>query len=383
MSSRTAATAEEYLSDRVGYLAAYYGVREPLRLREFRVPAPAPGALLVRITRANICGTDLHAWRGDLDPHKMGRALPRAQGHEGVGLVAALGDGIGHDAVGQPLSVGDRVVFRYFFPCGRCPACLKGLSRACAEISVPLRQSCDVWPHFRGTFGDYFYLEANHAVFKVPNELPDDVVAGANCALSQVICGLELARLELGEIVVIQGAGGLGLHAVAVSRERGASRIIVLDGVPERLELAAAFGADEVIDLNSFPTPEGRIQRVRQLTGGWGGDIVLELAGLPRAVPEGIAMTARGGRYVEIGNINPGLTYVADPSDLVHSNRAILGVALYEARHLASALGFLARCRGRYPFDRLSSEAYPLDQINRAFAEQDRGHVTRASLTTS
>lgn len=383
MSTGVAAPAGDYLCDQVGRLAAYCGVREPLRLRKFRVPAPAPGALLVRITRANICGTDLHAWRGDLDPRKMGRALPRAQGHEGVGIVAALGDGVGFDTNGQALAVGDRVVFRYFFPCGRCRACLKGLSRACMEIAVSMGRSCDVWPHFRGTFGDYFYLEANHAVFRVPNELPDDLVAGANCALSQVICGLELARLELGEIVVIQGAGGLGIYAVAVARERGASQIIVLDSVPERLALAGAFGADELVDLNSFPTPEGRVQRVRQLTGGWGGDIVLELAGFPRVVSEGVAMTARGGRYVEVGNINPGLTYLADPSDLVHSNRAMLGVALYEARHLASALEFLARCRGRYPFERLASQAYPLDQVNQAFADQDRGHVTRASLAMS
>ena len=91
--------------------------------------------------------------------------------------------------------------------------------------------SCDVWPHFKGTFGDYFYLYPNHMVFKVPDDLSDDLVVGVNCAMAQVTAGLDLAGLANGESVVIQGAGGLGLYAIAVARERGAGQIIVVDGV--------------------------------------------------------------------------------------------------------------------------------------------------------
>ena len=178
----------------------------------------------------------------------------------------------------------------------------------------PRATSCDVWPHFKGTFGDYFYLYPNHVVFKVPDDLPDELVVGVNCAMAQVTCGWDLANVAVGETVVIQGAGGLGLYAIAVARERGAGRIIVVDGVPERLEVAAMFGADEFVDIGALPEPAQRIRRVRELTGGWGADVVMEVGGFPRITEEGIQMVASGGRYVEIGNISPGLTYAADPA---------------------------------------------------------------------
>src|SRR5437899_11634335 len=143
----------------------------------------------------------------------------------------------------------------------------------------PRATSCEVWPHFKGTFGDHFYLYPNHIVLKVPDELSDEIVAGVNCAMAQVTCGWDLANVQVGETVVIQGAGGLGLYAIAVARERGAGRIIVIDGVPERLEVASMFGADEFVNLKDFPEPSGRIARIRELTDGWGADVVLELAG--------------------------------------------------------------------------------------------------------
>src|SRR5689334_21208609 len=140
----------DYLPGQFGRLAAVVGPARPLELMEFPVPAPAPGAMVVRIARANICGSDLHVWRGELDYHRFGRAMRRAQGHEGVGTVFALGQGVAVDALGQPISVGDRVAFRYFFPCGRCRLCLKGLTRACPNSRLPQRLTCEHWPHFKG-----------------------------------------------------------------------------------------------------------------------------------------------------------------------------------------------------------------------------------------
>src|SRR3979411_1170764 len=117
----------------------------------------------------------------------------------------------------------------------------------------PRATSCDGWPNFKGTFGDFFYLDPTHLVFKVPDELSDEMGAGVNCAMAQVTAGWDLASVQVGDTVVIQGAGGLGLYAIAVARERGAGRIIVVDGVPERLEVAAMFGADEFVDLSALP----------------------------------------------------------------------------------------------------------------------------------
>ena len=132
--------------------------------------------------------------------------------------------------------------------------------------------------------------------------------------MAQVTAAWTWPAVAVGDNVVIQGAGGLGLYAIAVARERGAGQIIVIDGVDERLEVASMFGADHFIDLRDLPTPEQRIARVKELTGGWGADVVMELAGFPQVTDEGVQMVGRGGRYVEIGNISPGLTYDADPA---------------------------------------------------------------------
>jgi threonine dehydrogenase-like Zn-dependent dehydrogenase len=363
-----------------GRAAVFTRSGQPLEIREFPVPEPAPGAALVRITLANVCGSDLHVWRGDLDPQKRGRALPIHQGHEGTGRIAVLGDGVTTDSNNQALRVGDRVVFAYFFPCGRCRACLNGRDWACPNRMHPRATSCEVWPHFKGTFGDYFYLYPNHTVFKVPDDLSDDLVAGVNCAMAQVTCGLDVAGVRVGETVVIQGAGGLGLYAIAVARERGAGRIIVVDSVAERLEVAAMFGADEFVDLRDLPEPGQRIRRVRELTDGWGADVVLEVAGFPSVTEEGVQMVGSGGRYIEIGNISPGLTYQADPAQWVVQNVSIFGNNHYGRRHLRDALDLLRRTRHKYPYERIISHRFPLTQVNEALAAQDKGTITRSSL---
>jgi threonine dehydrogenase-like Zn-dependent dehydrogenase len=364
----------------MGRAAAFYGAGKPIEIKEYPVPKPEAGAALVKISLANVCGSDLHSWRGDIDYVKRGRALPRHLGHEGTGRIAKLGDGVRTDSNNQPLSVGDRVVFAYFFPCGRCRACLNGKDYACPNRASHLVKSCDEAPNFKGTFGDYFYLYPNHTVFKVPDDLPDELVVGVNCAMAQVTAGLDLAGLAVGENVVIQGAGGLGLYAIAVARERGAGKIIVVDGVSERLEVASMFGADEFVDLRELPEPVQRIKRVKELTSGWGADVVMELAGFPAVTEEGVQMLGSGGRYVEIGNISPGLTYNADPALWVTQNITVIGNNVYSRRHLRDALDILARTRKKYPYDKIVSHKFPLDQINEVMAEQDKGHITRSSL---
>ncbi len=363
-----------------GRAAAFYGAGKPIEIKEYPVPEPGPGAALVKISLANVCGSDLHSWRGDIDYAKRGRALPRHLGHEGTGRIAALGEGVTTDSNGAPLAVGDRVVFAYFFPCGRCRACLRRQFQACPNARTDLLKSSEASPHFQGAFAQYHYLPPGTTVFKVPDELDDAVVAGLNCALSQVVCGLQRAELHLGDNVVIQGAGGLGVYATAVAKELGAGQVIVLDGIAERLELARAFGADETIDLRELPEPDQRVRRVRELTGGWGAEVVAELAGHPRVIPEGIQMVGRGGCYLEIGNISPGLTTTFDPSTIVLQNKSILGILYYEAEHLKQALDFVHRTREKYPYDRVLSHTFPLEQVNEAFAAADRGEVTRASV---
>jgi len=232
-------------------------------------------------------------------------------------------------------------------------------------------------PYFVGGYGDYFLLPAGAVVYTVPDAVSDAVAAGANCALSQVMYGLERVDQQLGEFVVVQvrahwacmRCGGQGA---------GAARVIAVDGVPERLELATAFGADAVIDINGVPTArtgQGGAQthrrsgRRRRGRGSWP----------PSAIDEGLQMLGQFGRYVEIGNIN-----IARPSNsirpvrvrqqndgrrlAVRSRRAVAGadVPCAATRHAS----LRPPCRS----------LYSLDDINEAFAAAEAKHDVRASI---
>ena len=235
-------------------------------------------------------------------------------------------------------------------------------------------------PYFVGGYGDYFLLPAGAVVYIVPDAVSDDIAAGANCALSQVMYGLERVDQQLGECVVVQGAGALGLYAVAVAKARGAARVIAIDGVAERLELATAFGADAVIDINETTSAKDRVKAVRALTDGQGADVAVEVVGHPSAIDEGLKMLGQFGRYVEIGNINVGKTLEFDPSRFVFGNKTMVGVSLYDPAVLSRALTFLEQHQHTLPLDRLAAASYSLDEINDAFAAADGRRDVRASI---
>jgi len=362
-----------------GRAAIYRGLGQPFEIVEYPVVDPEPGAILIKVTMANICGSDLHQWRGDIDLAALGSQLPSILGHEATGKITKLGEGVSTDSAGQPLAVGDRVVYRYFYPCGRCPACLRGEDAAC-PMNLMYLQPSEPPPHFMGPYADYYYLRPNHTVFKVPDDLTDEMVSPANCALSEVVYGLQKVRLGFGETVVIQGAGGLGIYATAVAKEMGAHKVIVIDGITERLNLAKAFGADELIDMKEYKTPEERVGKVMEITGYQGANVVAELVGFPSAIPEGLNMLANGGRYLEIGNISPGTTFETDPAMWVWGSKDIVSVVFYGRDTLKKALDFLSRTKGKYPFDSILSRKYTLEEINKAFEEQDRGLVSRSAI---
>lgn len=365
-----------------GRAALFFGPGKPMELVELPVPEPRPGAMVVRVSRANICGSDLHIWRGDGFLGFMARDDGRIIGHEMTGVVHSLGDGVERDWAGKPLTVGDRVVYQYFAPCGRCRPCGRGMTEACPRAFKVLQGSPSTFPHFRGAYADYFYVTPQMAVFKVPDTVTDKMVAGVNCALAQVVMGLERVQVGLGDRVVIQGAGGLGLYATAVARERGAEMVIVIDGIDDRLALATAMGADHVIDMRELTTPDERVAAVKDLTGGWGADAVCELVGQAAVIPEGLRMVGVGGRYLEIGTFYPGSSFELDPGYLVMGNIRVEAVAAYDARSLDLALGFLERHTDDLPLGDVVQD-YPLEAINEAFADADAHKATRVSLVTA
>lgn len=363
-----------------GRIARFDGPGKPFEIETVTLPDVGTGEILVKVTRVNICGSDVHAWHGTFATRGLGGQLPTVLGHEMVGAVEALGDGVSTDSNGKPLEPGTRVVFPYFFCCHRCRNCLAGRRNACINLKMAMLGRADEPPYFVGGYGDYYLLPAGAVVYTVPDSVSDDIAAGANCALSQVMYGLERVDLQLGETVVVQGAGALGLYAIAVAKARGAATVIAIDGVPERLELATAFGADRVIDMTKVAEVKDRARIVRTLTDGQGADVVVEVVGHPSAIDEGLKLLGQFGRYVEIGNINIGKTFEFDPSRFVFGNKAMVGVSLYDPAVLSRALTFLEQNQDRLPLNRLAAACYSLDDINEAFAAAEGRRDVRASI---
>ena len=354
---------------------------KPFEIEEYDVPEPQPGAVLLRMTQAGICGSDLHTWRGDQTQEHL--PLPdtgRVMGHEGTGVIEYLGDGITSDYYGTEVKEGDRVVYAAVFPCYHCHMCLRGNTNWCVNRQYP---AAGIWPYFTGTYGDFLYLPPRHPFFRVPDELPDSILGPVNCAMGTVTTGLERAGMGHGQSVVIMGAGGLGIHATAMAKERGADRVIVLDRLENRLELAEEFGADDTINIEEFNTPETRVRRVRELTRGRGADVVMELVGRADLLKEGIDMLSNGGTFVEIGDIVRGQEVSIDPSKLLQGKN-IVGSLMYRPSLLPELLDFLVRNQDRLPFDKLVSHTFPLADVNEAFAaaewSQRQTEITRAML---
>ena len=362
--------------------AVFFGPGKPFEMREVPIPEVEPEGVLIRVSVANICGSDLHFWRGDA-PLKY----PEdgwIYGHEMTGRVARLGANVRSDSLGRPLREGDRVAYTYFYPCRRCYACLNNEPAACPhKIERPLGPG--TFPHLHGAFADHYYLRPGGHLFKVPDQLSDEVVAPVNCALSQVIHGLHAAGLRFGDSVVMQGAGGLGIQAAAVAKDMGAATVIVIDQIPGRLELARAFGADHTLNFKEVPDRKERLKLVRQWTGGVGADIACDFVGFPAVIPEGIDMLRAGGTYLEIGTISRGAKIEFEPSLLVWGSKKIVGVIQYDPWVIPRALDFLVRTSDRWPWNRILSHKYPLEKINEAFAasewhNKETTSITRAAL---
>ncbi len=355
----------------MGRAAVFMGPRQ-FEMRELPPPPVEPETVLVSVASAGICGSDLHMWRGEIDPPaKPGsKPGPTILGHENTGAVHSLGKGITTDSLGRTLKEGDRVAYAYYFPCRRCYHCLRTEYNICPN-RFRFRATLDEWPYCNGGFSNYYYLFPGHFIFKVPDELPDSVVTAVNCALSQVLFGLHNAQPRVGDSVVIQGAGGLGINATAAARDMGAGQIIVIDGQPSRLELASQCGADETININEYETPESRVERVKELTEGRGSDLTVEVVGYPQVVPEGLEMTRIGGTYLELGNIFPDSNVTLDMSKVLWGNYRIISVTHYEPHILPVALDFLVRTKDRFPLTKVLSHTFPLEKVDDAFEQAE------------
>lgn len=221
-------------------------------------------------------------------------------------------------------------------------------------------QPPEEFPHFHAAFGTHYYIKPDQYLYKVPENVPEAIAASANCVLSQVIYGFDKAEVEAGDDVVIQGAGGFGLHATAVARERGANPIVVED-VEERIETLERFGPNHIVDMSEFETVGDRVEEVERLTDWKGADVALEVAGVAEAFSEGIRFLKNTGTYVEIGNISFGDSTEFTPSRLTSNSRTAIGIAYYQPWYLGKALDFLSEHIDEYPYEELTGAEFTLD----------------------
>ena len=353
---------------------AYLASPGDVEIREYEVPEPEPGAVLTEVEQANVCGSELHIWRGFHPEVKEG-----VLGHEAVCRIAELGDGVETDFAGRPVEEGDLIAPAYFLTCRRCPACQEGQFHLCENVYRHWSKPPEEPPHFHGTFATHYYVHPGQYFYRLPEGLDPGIAAAANCALSQMLFGLDQVGVDDGDTVVVQGAGGLGLNALAVATERGAETVVV-EGVDGRIDRARAFGADHVVDFRTFDTVDARVERVRELTDGVGADVGVEVAGVPDAFAEGVRLLRDGGRFLEVGNVNPGHTTEFDPGTLTRKAVTIVPVIRYDPWYLRRALEFLADHAEEYPYADLVDAHFDLVDVDEALQRSDSREVTRAAL---
>ncbi|MEE9118470.1 MAG: zinc-binding dehydrogenase [Calditrichia bacterium] len=349
--------------------------KKDLEIVQYPLPGVEPGCLLVKVSCCTICGSDVHTWMG-----RRPGPVPCILGHEIVGKIVEIGEGVTHDSGDRPIKVGDRITWTIMDNCGKCYYCReKGLMMKCRQLKKYGHDDCSKPPHFVGGFAEYCYITPGTCVIKVPDNLTDKVTAPANCALSTVIAGWEAINIKPFENVLIFGAGALGIYAAALARHYGCQKIIVIDKIDHRLEFVKNFGVTDTINSRKMREKE-IIQNVLDLTDGMGVDGVMEVAGIPALISTGLKCLRKGGRFVEIGNSFPGATFTYDACDIVWRRLTLKGIHNYDTRHLQAGIDFLSMTSNIFPFNKMITHRFPLEKINEAMRIADSGKAIRVAV---
>jgi len=332
---------------------------EPLALQTLPLPeAVEPGAALVRISCATLCGTDIEIWSGAMTFPGM---LPLVLGHEMVGEVVAVGDGT-RDALGRPIAVGDRIGWSES-TCGECFGCTVLREPVhCSRRGYGFLQRSDVPPYATAGLADHAYVVPGAAKLLLPPEVKDTWASMAGCAAKTVLRAFSRAGgVRPGSRVVVQGSGALGIFATAVAHLSGAGQVITVGAPAGRLAAARRFGADEVVDIAGGS--EATIERVLALTDGAGADLVLDFAGARSVGPEAVAMAATRGTFVVVGSTGP----VGDPvalSAIMGKELTVVGSLNGDIGDYARAIDFFRVFADRLPWDDLFSAPVGLGEAS-------------------
>ena len=358
-----------------------------LEVRTFARPEPEPGAVLMRVRLSGICGTDKHTFRGETiqyagTPNERRLEYPLICGHENIGVVESTGGEVLADD-GRPLRAGDRIVPAANVPCGACWYCVNDQPYYLCERLEDYGNSLNVAraPSLFGGWSELMYLLPGTPVFRVPDELPDELAV-----LTEVMAvthGVETARrvggVDFGESVVVYGVGPRGLCHLIKSRLLGCGKVIAIDVLPSRLETAGAVGATLTLNAGELDDDE-LAARVREYTVR-GADVVHDCSGVPQTFVNALRMVRPGGVVVEAGAfVDLGPVQVNPNRDICTPNVTVVGVGGETVGGYAPAMELLARNRDRLPLGRIVTHRMALEDARSALELAQRDGAMKVVL---
>jgi 5-exo-hydroxycamphor dehydrogenase len=347
----------------------------PIEIWDKPVPPPSPGEVLARVELSGVCGTDVHFWRGEVP-----MPGPVVLGHEGVAVVEDLGRGVTTDFAGVPIARGDRIYWQPIRACHRCYACtiLKDFSMCETGFAPILRNAAEPTA---ASYSEYSLLPDGMAFYRVPDDTPSSAVIAFGCAMPTILQGAErIGGIALGNDVVVQGCGPVGLAGTIVAHLSGARRLIVTGAPAKRLEMARRLGATDTIDMDAIKSADDRVERVRELTDGRGADVVIEAAGAIPAFPEGLRMVAKGGRYLIIGLWSAPGTVPVEPRFLNNNNLRIVGNALAQPSHIYGAMHLARKYHREFALTDVITHRFALDASQQALEAVARLETVKAVI---
>ena len=323
--------------------AMFYGIKD-LRIEDIEKPKIDAGEVLVRIRAATTCGTDLKIFhRGYVE--KVIK-FPTIFGHEWAGDVVDVGENVAWPKKGMRIRAGNSA------PCLRCRMCQRRKYNLCEDM---------LW--LWGAYAEYIRVPAR-TVSVNTQEIPTHITyeeASVAEPLACVLHGAEKARTKLGDTVAIIGAGPIGILHLLVAKKLGAERVIMSDLFEERLEFALQLGADETINART----EDVLKRIKQLTNGYGADVVIEAIGLPSTWEQSLKMVCKGGTVLEFGGCPPGTKIKLNTEMLHYGEVTVMGAFHATPMHFSEALNLIAS--KNFDVKPLITKQMPLTKLREAF----------------
>jgi S-(hydroxymethyl)glutathione dehydrogenase/alcohol dehydrogenase len=360
--------------------AVLHHYNQPLKIEEVAIAEPGPGEVLVRLAASGVCRSDLHALEGDSPVVHP----PMVLGHEGAGVIEAVGPGVGG------VSPGDHVVIALYGPCGTCNSCRSGQLTRCngparqstfglmADGTSRLRQGeTEVRPFVgSGSLAEYSVV-AEPMVVRIPDDVPLEAAALTGCGVTTGIgAALNIARVEPGSTVAVVGCGGVGLNVLQGCRVAGATRIIAVDTNRAKLDLASDLGATDGVLVGD----DDPVAAVRALIPG-GVDYAFEVIGIPSVVRQAFEMTRDGGTAVMVGS-PPGGADISVDGRLLFADRRLLGCmggSNIPQRDIPRIIELYRQ--GRIKLTELIGQRLALEDVNDAFVAMRTGDVARSVVT--